>query len=49
MLQHTQNPLMNWMMSNITVKIDKNDNIFLNKSTLEAKTNGLLTLFTEIS
>lgn len=46
---HTQNPLMNWMMSNITVKIDKNDNIFPNKSTPEAKIDGPVALFTAMS
>ncbi|ACQ68071.1 terminase [Candidatus Williamhamiltonella defendens] len=48
-LHHTQNPLMNWMMSNITVKIDKNDNIFPNKSTPEAKIDGPVALFTAMS
>jgi phage terminase large subunit-like protein len=33
---------MNWMMSNVTVKPDKNDNIFPNKSTPEAKIDGPL-------
>jgi phage terminase large subunit-like protein len=32
---------MNWMMSNVTVKPDKNDNIFPNKSTPEAKSMAL--------
>ena len=37
------------MMSNITVKIDKNDNIFPNKSTPEVKIDGPVALFTAMS
>lgn len=40
---------MNWMMSNVTVKPDKNDNIFPNKSTPEAKIDGPAALFTAMS
>ncbi|BGI52706.1 MAG: terminase large subunit [Candidatus Hamiltonella defensa (Ceratovacuna japonica)] len=46
---HSQHPVMNWMMSNITVKVDKNDNIFPNKSTSEAKIDGPVALFTAMS
>lgn len=45
-LHNIQNSLMNWTMSNITVKIDKNDNISLNKSMPEAKIDGSGALFT---
>lgn len=37
------------MMSNVTVKPDKNDNIFPNKSTPEAKIDGSAALFTAMS
>lgn len=46
---HGQHPVMNWMMSNVTVKPDKNDNIFPNKSTPEAKIDGPVALFTGMS
>ncbi|EKT55525.1 terminase large subunit [Providencia sneebia] len=48
-LHHSQNPVMNWMMANVTVKPDKNDNIFPNKSTPEAKIDGPVALFTGMS
>ncbi|WP_142916107.1 terminase large subunit, partial [Klebsiella pneumoniae] len=34
---HDGNPVMTWMMSNVTVKPDKNENIFPNKATPENK------------
>ncbi|MBT0426532.1 terminase large subunit, partial [Morganella morganii subsp. morganii] len=43
---HDHNPVMSWMMSNVTVKPDKNDNIFPNKSTPENKIDGPSALFT---
>lgn len=48
-LHHSNHPVMNWMMSNVTVKPDKNDNIFPNKSTPEAKIDGPAALFTGMS
>jgi phage terminase large subunit-like protein len=39
---------MNWMMSNVTVKPDKNDNIFPNKST-GSKNRRSAALFTGMS
>ncbi|CDG91866.1 putative phage terminase, large subunit (fragment) [Xenorhabdus bovienii str. feltiae Florida] len=46
---HNSHPVMNWMMSNVTAKPDKNDNIFPNKSTPEAKIDGPVALFTAMS
>ncbi|MDE9495834.1 terminase large subunit [Xenorhabdus bovienii] len=46
---HNDHPIMNWMMSNVTAKPDKNDNIFPNKSTPEAKIDGPVALFTALS
>lgn len=43
---HDGNPVMRWMMSNVTVKPDKNNNIFPNKSTPENKIDGPVALFT---
>lgn len=40
-LHHDGNPVMTWMMSNVTVKPDKNENIFPNKSTPENKIDDL--------
>lgn len=45
-IHHDGNPVMTWMMSNVTVKPDKNDNIFPNKSTPENKIDGPVALFT---
>lgn len=46
---HDGNPVMTWMMSNVTVKPDKNENIFPNKSTPENKIDGPSGLFTAMS
>ncbi|MCI2673823.1 terminase TerL endonuclease subunit, partial [Enterobacter hormaechei] len=46
---HSDHPVMNWMMSNVTVKPDRNENIFPNKSTPEAKIDGPAALFTAMS
>lgn len=43
---HDRNPVMTWMMSNVTIKPDKNENIFPNKSTPENKIDGPSALFT---
>ncbi len=43
---HDHNLVMSWMMSNVTVKPDRNDNIFPNKSTPENKIDGPFALFT---
>jgi len=45
-IHHDGNPVMTWMMSNVTVKPDRNDNIFPNKSTTENKIDGPVALFT---
>ncbi len=46
---HSDHPVMNWMMSNVTVKPDRNENIFPNRSTPEAKIDGPAALFTAMS
>ncbi|MDU4943827.1 MAG: terminase TerL endonuclease subunit [Mixta calida] len=48
-LHHNNHPVMTWMMSNVTAKVDKNDNIFPNKSTPEAKIDGPVAMFTGLS
>lgn len=48
-LHHDNHPVMNWMMSNVTAKMDKNDNVFPNKSTPEAKIDGPVAMFTGLS
>lgn len=46
---HDGNPVMTWMMSNVTVKPDKNENIFPNKSTPENKIDGPVGMFIAMS
>ncbi|MGK6325757.1 terminase large subunit [Erwinia sp. DT-104] len=48
-LHHNNHPVMTWMMSNVTAKTDKNDNVFPNKSTPEAKIDGPVAMFTGLS
>ena len=48
-LHHDGNPVMTWMMSNVTVKPDKNENIFPNKSTPENKIDGPVAMFIAMS
>ncbi|WP_430247432.1 terminase large subunit [Providencia sp. PAZ2] len=43
---HDHNPMMAWMLSNVTVKPDRNENIFPNKSTPENKIDGPVAMFT---
>src|SRR5690625_2119478 len=43
-LHHTGCPLMNWMMSNVMVKPDANDNIFPRKDRDEMKIDGAVAL-----
>lgn len=46
---HDGNPVMTWMMSNVTVKPDKNENIFPNKATPENKIDGPVAMFIAMS
>ncbi|XLF12640.1 terminase large subunit [Klebsiella pneumoniae] len=46
---HDGNPVMTWMMSNVTVKPDKNENIFPNKATPENKIDGPVAMFITMS
>ncbi|HBR2019050.1 TPA: terminase large subunit [Klebsiella pneumoniae] len=46
---HDGNPVMTWMMSNVTVKPDKNENIFPNKATPENKIDGPAAMFIAMS
>ena len=46
---HDGNPVMTWMMSNVTVKPDKNENIFPNKATTENKIDGPVAMFIAMS
>lgn len=46
---HDSNPAMDWMMSNVNVNEDKNENIFPFKSTLEAKIDGPGALFNAVA
>lgn len=48
-LAHENNPVMNWMMSNVVAKEDANENIFPRKSTPENKIDGAVALFTAMN
>lgn len=44
LVRHDNNPLMNWMMSNVVAKIDRKDNVFPNKNKPELKIDGAVCL-----
>ena len=46
---HDSNPVMAWMMSNVCVKPDRNENIFPQKERAENKIDGPVALFTAMS
>lgn len=48
-VHHDGNPVMEWMMSNVCVKPDRNDNIFPLKERPENKIDGASALFTAVS
>lgn len=44
-LHHDGNPAMAWMMSNVTARVDRNDNVFPNKEHDDNKIDGPVALF----
>ncbi|GLQ31655.1 terminase large subunit [Litoribrevibacter albus] len=48
-LHHNDNPVLNWMASNVVAKIDKNENIFPNKDHPDNKIDGMVALFTAMN
>lgn len=44
-----KNPVMDWMASNIVVKLDKNENYFPNKEHLDNKIDGMVALFMAVN
>lgn len=48
-LHHGDNPVMNWMAGNITVKPDNNENIFPRKEHPDNKIDGMVALFTAVN
>ncbi len=48
-LHHGDNPVLNWMASNVTAKVDKNENVFPNKEHPDNKIDGMVALFTAVS
>ena len=48
-LHHDQHPVMNWMMSNVTARIDRNDNVFPNKDSPDNKIDGPVALITAMA
>lgn len=48
-LHHGDNPVLNWMASNITAQEDRNENIFPRKEHADNKIDGMTALFTALS
>ncbi len=48
-LHHDQHPVMNWMMSNVIARVDRNDNVFPNKDSPDNKIDGPVALITAMS
>lgn len=48
-LHHEHHPVMNWMISNVTARVDRNDNVFPNKDTADNKIDGAVALMTAMS
>ena len=44
-LHHEHSPLLAWMFSNVTARVDKNDNVFPNKERAENKIDGPVATF----
>ena len=44
-LRKDKNPVIDWMASNIVVKLDKNENYFPNKEHADNKIDGMVALF----
>ena len=49
LLHHGNNPVMDWMMSNVVAKIDHNENLFPRKEQRENKIDGPTALFTGLN
>lgn len=47
-LHHGDNPVLNWMASNVTAKEDKNENIFPDKEAKENKIDGIVATITAL-
>ena len=48
-LRHASNPVMNWMMSNVTAKLDAKDNVYPRKARNENKIDGVVCLLLAIT
>ena len=48
-VHHDNNPVMNWMMSNVTARIDANDNVFPRKERPDNKIDGVVALLMAMS
>ncbi|PJE80681.1 hypothetical protein CI610_00342 [invertebrate metagenome] len=44
-LHHGSNPMLDWMASNVTARVDKHDNVFPNKDHADNKIDGMVALF----
>lgn len=47
-IHHGDNPMLNWMASNVVAKIDKNENVFPQKEHPDNKIDGMVALFTAV-
>ena len=48
-IRHDHNPVMDWMMTNVTAKVDRNDNVFPRKDHQENKIDGAVALIIAMS
>lgn len=48
-LHHGDNPVLNWMASNVTAKEDKNENVFPNKEHKDNKIDGMVAMFMAVN
>ena len=44
LIRHNNNPLMNWMMSNVVARYDRKENVYPNKNKPELKIDGAICL-----
>jgi phage terminase large subunit-like protein len=48
-LNKDKNPVLDWMASNVVVKVDKNENYFPNKDHADNKIDGMVALFMAVN
>ena len=48
-IHHGDNPVLNWMASNVTCEPDRNENVFPRKERADNKIDGIVALITALS